>query len=209
MVVKSNNLTSKNYPFDKYGCNAILYMSPPQCKKIWKIYDLKYPQVGFFLPRNIVRQLKNVRYINDSMTSYELSDMFGLSAIFPKYVVVVQREEQELPLSLFFALDFNNISNDHAIEYQTNIFVSQFTHYEIADNFLRVKLVPAFYDWKPETFKRQLETIKESCETFQLNSCGCLISYSSHGNMNEPLIKLSVKHSHFEKFPLSVVGTTK
>lgn len=37
VLPKSYNCTDVKYPFDKSGCNAVVYITPPQCKNFFKV----------------------------------------------------------------------------------------------------------------------------------------------------------------------------
>ncbi len=118
VLPKSYDADYVEFPFNKRACNVIVYLSPPQCKRVWKIYEFGNTKTELFLPLDILVLLKGIRRGTGTSVSFELTDMQSLVTTFPKYVIVVQAYQMEFPLSLFYALDFDNMQMQHHVEFQ-------------------------------------------------------------------------------------------
>lgn len=216
---KAYQNTNVKFPFDKQGRDIILYISPLQCKKFWKLFDFGRTKVDIFLPTDILALLKGIRYNDETDTSVELTDMQSLCTTFPKYVIVVQSNQMEFPMSLYYALDFDNINLQHFTEYQAFKLLILVRQRSMQSNEFITQSIMLIHDWQSDNLKQQLKVhyyqrnsigvslSNNNCVVFESNSWGCLLRFSKHHNMTEILGHERLKSSRFEGLSWSVLGS--
>ncbi len=207
------------YPFDKRGCNALIYISPPQCKKTWKFVEFGETSSYFFLPFEILYLLKGIGLPSEYDTTQVLDELQAYITTFPKYVVVVQPEKLEFPLSLFFALDFNNMNEEHRTDYQSFKLVIQFIRDVIHINEFITQSTIKINGWEPINFRQQLNfgctklkledsnLSSKNCVMCKTNICGCLLHYSTQCNLKQVLKKDRTASLLFDPIFWTVLGT--
>lgn len=95
----------QQYPYDKRGCNVLMYASPPRCKTIWDMTSNSklFGSVLYkLLPFSLIRLLKGLRQFNDDADHEQI-----FSTKFAQFTIVVQKQGMQLPSTIFYTLDFD------------------------------------------------------------------------------------------------------
>lgn len=105
----------------------------------------------------------------------------------------------EFPMNLFYALDFDNLSQQHYTEYQAFKVVIVVKRRSIQSHEFITQSVMHIHDWQQDNFWRKfkiyydqpgsvrLSLSNDNCVVFESNSCGCLLRFSVYLNMQQIL----------------------
>lgn len=167
------------------------------------------------LPKDVVQLFEDIHFHFENTNMYNVRTIGGLSITFLEYVIIVQREEVELPMSLFYATDFSQPR-----EYQSFKLVIQIARRSSSRNLIEAKAILRFYDWQVHNFKTYFhcdklalivneETPKIVCLTCKFNSCGCFLRFSIHQGMKDAINQLYLKRSRHHHVSLLVTGTAE
>lgn len=206
--INYENGASSSFPFNKYGCNVLAYLSPPQCKERWDYYSILPTSTYEFIPKKMRSLItgKKVTWETDTFPSILTKNL--------NIIIIVQKENMDIPDDALFNLDFvigHNSNFRH--EYQSYKLVFEVYHHPNVSNILKVGSIIGITDWNFDKFKTELEAkcgpeamvalpcyqnfiSKYSCKR---NSQFCVANYEYFTSVSQALTTLKRK-SHPNKW---------